>query len=141
MDCDRCGKYLKSNQIDNVRRHYDSDSCKRKTAAAAVNLQVLQPPDKRQRLLCTSATSASPEEPSTCNESFASDDSIASAEHNTFKLLCCGHIPDVPSPFVHNWTFASHGLQQLPFTFEQSGLRALDYESFAPWSVMRGGLT
>ena len=43
-----------------------------------MNLQQPQPPEKRQRLLCT--TTASPEEPSTCNESFASDDSIASAE-------------------------------------------------------------
>ena len=69
------------NQIDNVRRHYKFDSCKRKSAAAAMNLQVLQPPEKRQWLLCTSAmTTASPEEPSTGNESFASDDSIASVE-------------------------------------------------------------
>ena len=46
-----------------------------------MNLQRPQPPEKRQRLLCTSTTTtASPEEPSTCNESFASDDSIASAE-------------------------------------------------------------
>ena len=73
MDCERCGKYLKSNQIDNVRRHYDSDSCKRKTAAA-ISLHASQPPDKRQWLLCTSATTtASPEERSTCNESFASN--------------------------------------------------------------------
>ena len=76
MDCERCGKYLKSNQIDNVRRHYDSDSCKITTAcaAAAISLHALQPPDKRQQLLCMSATTtASPEECSTCDESFASN--------------------------------------------------------------------
>ncbi|KAL5466679.1 hypothetical protein EMCRGX_G030823 [Ephydatia muelleri] len=45
-----------------------------------MSLQVLQPPEKRQRFLCTSATTtASPEEPSNCNESLASDDSIASS--------------------------------------------------------------
>ena len=65
-----------THNIDNVRRHYDSDSCKRKTACAtaAVSLHASQPPDKRQRLLCTSATTTgSPEERSTCDESFASD--------------------------------------------------------------------
>ena len=92
MDCERCGKYLKSNQINNVRRHYDSNSCKTKTAAAAKNLQALQPPEKRQRLLvherydyCFS------KERSTCN------DSVASVEHNQPKPFCCGYMPDVPS--------------------------------------------
>ena len=37
MDCDRCGKRLKSNHIVNVQWHYESDSCKRKTAE--MNLQ------------------------------------------------------------------------------------------------------
>ena len=70
-------------QLIYVRRHYDSDSWKIKTASAAMNLHASQPPEERQRLLSTSAmTTASPEEPSTCDESFASDDSIASAEHN-----------------------------------------------------------
>ena len=41
----------KCNQIDNVRRHNGFDSYQRKTAAAAMNLQVLQPPEKRRRLL------------------------------------------------------------------------------------------
>ena len=37
---------------------------------AQVSLHASQPPDKRQRLLCTSAmTTASPEERSTCDES------------------------------------------------------------------------
>ena len=79
----------------------DSDSCNRKTAcaAAAISLHASQPPDKRQRLLCTSATTtASPEEPSTCNESFASNDAVASVEHNQSKPFCCGYTPDVPSP-------------------------------------------
>ena len=100
-----------------------------------MNLQALQPSEKRQWLLCTSATTtASPEEPSTCDESFASNDSVANVNHNQPKPLCCGYMPDVPSPFVHNWAFAAHGLQPLPFTFEELGLRALVCEHFAQYA-------
>ncbi|KAL5506598.1 hypothetical protein EMCRGX_G008280 [Ephydatia muelleri] len=95
-----------------------------------MNLQKMQqsqpPAEKRQRLLCTSATNAV-----ACNESVA----VAEPNHRLPKPFCRGYLPDLPSPFVQNWTFAAHGLQQqqLPFTFEQSGLRALDCERFAPY--------
>ena len=134
MDCDRCGKRLKSNHIVNVQRHYESDSCQRKTAE--MNLQKMQqsqpPAEKRQRLLCTSATNAV-----ACNESVAvaCEESVAERNHRLPKPFCRGYLPDLPSPFVQNWAFAAHGLQQqqLPFTFELSGLRALDCERFAPY--------
>ena len=134
MGCDRCGKRLKSNHIVNVQRHYESDSCQRKTAE--MNLQKKQqsqpPAEKRQRLLCTSATNAV-----ACNESVAvaCEESVAEPNHRFPKPFCRGYLPDLPSPFVQNWAFAAHGLQQqqLPFTFEQSGLRALDCERFAPY--------
>ena len=86
---------LKSSQLDNVCQHYYSDSCKRKTpcAAAAISLHASQPTDKRQWLLCTNATTtASPEKRSTCDESFASNDSVASVEHNQPKPFCCGYV-------------------------------------------------
>eukprot|EP00731_Ephydatia_muelleri_P018490 Em0011g530a len=93
-------------------------------------MQQSQPPaEKRQRLLCTSATNAV-----ACNESvaIACEESVAEPNHRLPKPFCRGYLPDLPSPFVQNWAFAAHGLQ-LPFTFEQSGLRALDCERFAPY--------
>ena len=42
-------------------------------------------------------TTASPEERSTCDESFVSNDSVASVEHNQSKPFCCGYTPDHPS--------------------------------------------
>ena len=140
MDCDRCGKRLKSNHIVNVQLHYESDSCKRKTAE--MDLQQSQPPaEKRQRLLCTSAANA--EEPVACNESVAvaCEESVAEPNQRLPKPFCRGYLPDVPLPFVQNWAFAAHGLQQqqLPFTFEQSGLRALDCERFAPYGYAACG--
>ena len=135
MDCDRCG-----NHIVNVQRHYESDSCKRKTAE--MDLQQSQPPaEKRQRLLCTSAANA--EEPVACNESVAvaCEESVAEPNQRLPKPFCRGYLPDVSSPFFQNWAFAAHGLQQqqLPFTFEQSGLRALDCERFAPYGYASCG--
>ena len=126
MDCDRCGKRFKSNHIVNVQRHYESDSCKRKTAE--MNLQKMQqsqpPAEKRQRLLCTSAANA--EEPVACNEPVAvaceeSAHSVVEQNQRLPKPFCRGYLPDVPSPFVQNWAFAAHRLQQqqqqqLPFT-------------------------
>ena len=51
MDCDRCGKRLKSKEFVNVQRHYESDLCKR-NFTAAVNQHQMQesepPADKRQ---------------------------------------------------------------------------------------------
>eukprot|EP00731_Ephydatia_muelleri_P004802 Em0002g978a len=96
-------------------------------------MQQSQPPaEKRQRLLCTSATNAV-----ACNESVAvaCEESVAEPNHRLPKPFCGGYLPDLSSPFVQNWAFAAHGLQQqqLPFTFEQSGLRALDCERFAPY--------
>lgn len=91
MDCDRCGKQLKSNHIVNVQRHYESDSCKRKTAE--MDLQQSQPPaEKRQRLLCTSAANA--EEPVSCNESVAvaCEESVAEPNQRLPKPLYTDHI-------------------------------------------------
>ena len=119
MDCDRCGKYLLIMYDDTMI-----------PICANKRLHASQPPDKKQRLLCTSTTTtASDEERSTCNESFASNDSVASVEHNHPKPFSCGYTPDIPSLFIHNWAFAAHGgLQPLTFMIEQSKLRVLDYE-------------
>ena len=47
------------------------------------------------------SAAAYPEERSTCDESYDSNDSVASVEHNQPKPFCCGYMPDVPSLFVH----------------------------------------
>ena len=114
--------------MDNViiRRHYDSDWCKKKTSAAALNLQaVIRGSGSCARALLAYIVYDS--------RGTLSNYPVASVEHNQPKPLCCGYTPDVPSPFVHNWAFAAHVLLPLPFTFGQSGLRALGCERFAQY--------
>ena len=119
MDCDRCGKRLKSKEFVNVQWHYESDLCKRKFTAA-VNQHQMQksepPADKRQRLLCMSAASAACSTTTGIPVGVALHESIAIAcvpsvsDQNQLlpKPFCLGYLPDVPAPFVHNWAFAAH---------------------------------
>ena len=126
MDCDRCGKRLKSKEFVNVQRHYESDLCKRKFTAAVNQRQMQEsepPADKRQRLLCTSAASAA------CSTTTGIPVRVGVALHESIaiacvpsvsdqnkllpKPLCLGYLPDVPAPFVHNWAYAAHGVRNL----------------------------
>ena len=120
MDCDRCGKRLKSKEFVNVQRHYESDLCKRKYIAAVNQHQMQESEptaDKRQRLLCTSAASAACSTTTGIPVGVALHESIAIAcvpsvsDQNQLlpKPLCLGYLPDVPAPFVHNWAFVAHG--------------------------------
>ena len=112
MDCDRCGKRLKSN----VQRHYESDLCKRKFTAAVNQHQMQEsepPADKRHRLpiLYTGAASAACNTTTGIPVGVALHESIAIAcvprvsDQNQLlpKPLCLGYLPDVPAPLVHNW--------------------------------------
>ena len=85
-------------------------------------MQESEPPaDKRQRLLCTSAASAACSTTTGIPVGVALHESIAIAcvpsvsDQNQLlpKPSCLGYLPDVPAPFVHNWAFAAHGVQNL----------------------------
>ena len=124
MDCDRCGKRLKSKEFVNVQRHYESDLCKSKFTAAVNQHQMQEsepPADKRQRLLCTSAASAACSTTTGIPVGVALHESIAIAcvpLVYQIKTSCClsRYVWGICLMYLHashNWAFAAHGVQKL----------------------------
>ena len=97
----------------------------------------------RQRLLCTSAANA--EEPVACNESVAvaCEESVAEPNQRLPKPFCRGIFARCAFALCPKLGICSPRIAaaaaSLAFTFEQSGLRALDCERFAPYGYASCG--